>query len=331
MPETVAIAELERLAKAAFTKAGATPEIAARVGAALVFAERDGQAGHGLSRMPSYASQVAAGKVDGAAVPKVSRPAPGLIRVDAGHGFAFPAIDMALDMLIDVAPGHGIACATLHRSHHAGQLGPHVERLADAGLVALMVANTPAAMAPWGGKTGLLGTNPIAFAAPRAGAIPLVIDLSLSAVARGKVMAAKRNSTAIPEGVALDRDGNPTTDPDDALAGTMVPAGGAKGAALALMVEVMAAALTGAKLAGEASSLFDDKGDPPGLGQTIIAIDPGAASGGTFAATLERLASAIEADGDARLPGSTRMERRAQAEIQVADAMLADLRALAGE
>ncbi|WP_298431816.1 Ldh family oxidoreductase [uncultured Jannaschia sp.] len=331
MPETVAVTELERLATAAFVRAGTAPDTAARVGGALVFAERDGQAGHGLSRMPSYVGQVRAGKVDGMATPQVARPAPGLIRVDARNGFAFPAVDAALAALIETAPAQGIACATIHRSHHAGQLGPHVERLADAGLVALMMVNTPAAMAPWGGKTGLLGTNPIAFGAPRADAIPLVIDLSLSTVARGKVLAARRTGAAIPEGIALDRDGHPTTDAEAALAGTMVPAGGAKGAALALMVEVMAAALSGAKLAGEASSLFDDKGDPPGLGQTIIAIDPGAASGGAFAATLERLATAIEADGDARLPGSTRMTRRARTEIEVGDTALSDLRELARE
>ncbi|WGH78546.1 Ldh family oxidoreductase [Jannaschia ovalis] len=331
MPQTVPVADLEDLAARAFQRAGADAAIAARVAQALVAAERDGQAGHGLSRMPSYAGQVESGKVDGRALPQVAFPAPGLMRVDARHGFAFPAIDAAIDALIPAARAQGIACATLHRSHHAGQLGPHVERLADAGLVAIMMANTPAAMAPWGGKTGLLGTNPIAFAAPRAGAIPLVIDLSLSAVARGKIMAAKRNGTPIPEGIALDAAGAPTTDPEAALAGTMVPAGGAKGAALALMVEVMAAALTGANLAGEASSLFDAAGDPPGLGQVIIAIDPGAASGGAYAATLERLAAAIEADDGARLPGANRMAKRARTEIEVGDAALADLRALAGD
>ncbi|MEM7490924.1 MAG: Ldh family oxidoreductase, partial [Pseudomonadota bacterium] len=288
------------------------------------------QAGHGLSRMPSYVAQVRSGKVDGTAAPRVDAPAPGLLRVDAAHGFAFPALDAGLDALIPVARAQGIAGLTVHRSHHAGQLGAHVERLADAGLVALMVANTPGAMAPWGGRTPLLGTNPIAFAVPRDGTVPLVIDLSLSAVARGKVMAAKRKGEAIPEGIALDADGQPTTDPEAALTGTMVPAGGAKGAALALMVEVMAAALTGANLAGDASSLFDGEGDPPGLGQTVIAIDAGAASGGAFAATLERLVAAIEADGAARLPGATRMARRARIEIEVADAVMADLRDLAG-
>ncbi|MGR3540970.1 MAG: Ldh family oxidoreductase [Hasllibacter sp.] len=328
MPETVTPAALERLAAAAFERAGAAPAIALRVARVLAAAERDGQPGHGVGRVPSYAAQLRAGKVDGRARPVLERPAPGLLRVDAAHGFAFPAIDLALEALIPAARAQGVACATIRRSHHAGQLGPHVERLAEAGLVGLMLANTPGAMAPWGGRTPLLGTNPIAFAAPRPGGA-LVIDLSLSAVARGKVMAARRAGGTIPEGVALDRDGHPTTDPAAALAGTMVPAGGAKGAALALMVEVMAAALSGARPAGEASSLFDDRGGPPGLGQTVIAIDPGAASGGAFADTLGRLAAAVEGDG-ARLPGSRRAALRRRGAIEVPDPVMADLRALAG-
>ena len=329
MPETVSVAALEALAAAAFERAGADPVIARRVARALVAAERDGQGGHGLSRVPSYAAQVRAGKVDGRAEPRVERQAPGLLRVDACHGFAFPALDAAIAALAPLTRQQGVAAAAIHRSHHAGQLGPHVERLAGEGLVALMVSNTPGAMAPWGGRTPLLGTNPIAFAAPREGTEPLVIDLSLSAVARGKVMAARRRGEPIPEGIALDAEGRPTTDPAAAMAGTMLPAGGAKGAALALMVEVLAAALTGARLAGEASSLFDDRGDPPGLGQTIIAVDPAASSGGAFPATLERLARAVEAEEGARFPGAGRRERRARSEIDVDDAVLADLRSLA--
>jgi (2R)-3-sulfolactate dehydrogenase (NADP+) len=331
MADTIPVEALERLAATAFERAGASARIARRVAQALVAAERDGQAGHGLSRVPSYAAQLRAGKVDGHAEPVVERVAPGVLRVDAAHGFAFPALDAALDALIPLAREQGIAAAALHRSHHAGQLGPHVERLAKEGLVALMVSNTPGAMAPWGGRTPLLGTNPIAFAAPREGASPLVIDLSLSVAARGKVIAARRRGEAIPEGLALDAEGRPTTDPSAALAGTMVPSGGAKGAALALMVEVLAAALTGAKLAGEASSLFDEEGGPPGLGQTVIAVDPGAPSGGAFAAAVERLLSAIEAEDGARLPGAGRHGRRARTEVEVGDATLADLRALAGE
>ena len=167
-----------------------------------------------------------------------------------------------------------MAAASIHRSHHCGAAGHPVERLAEAGLVAIMFVNTPSAIAPWGGSKAVFGTNPIAFACPLPGRAPLVIDLSLSKVARGNIMTAKQRGEKIPEGWALDAAGKPTTDPDAALAGTMVPMGDAKGTALALMVELLAAGLTGANFAAEASSYLDDKGPPPGTGQLIVAFDP---------------------------------------------------------
>ena len=173
-----------------------------------------------------------------------------------------------------MAPESGIAMAALYHSHHFGQAGYHVERLAQQGLVALVLGNSPKAIAPWGGRDGVFGTNPIAFAAPRQNAEPLLIDLSLSKVARGKVMVAAKNGTAIPEGWALDKDGQPTTDAKAALEGTMIPLGDAKGAALVLMVEILAAAVTGANFGFEASSFFTADGPAPGVGQTLIAIDP---------------------------------------------------------
>ncbi|MEO0822501.1 MAG: Ldh family oxidoreductase, partial [Pseudomonadota bacterium] len=198
------------------------PWAARPVADALVGAEAEGQAGHGLSRVASYAAQARSGKVDGFAEPALARPRPGFVAVDAAHGFAYPALALARGALAEAARENGIACAAVRRSHHCGALGQQVEALAEAGLIALMVANTPKAMAPWGGRAALFGTNPIAFAAPRAGAPALVIDLSLSRVARGKVMAAAKTGAAIPEGWALDPEGRPTTDPAAALAGTML-------------------------------------------------------------------------------------------------------------
>src|SRR5690606_2527010 len=182
-----------------------------------------------------------------------------------------------------------------------------VERLAEKGLVALMVANAPAAMAPWGGKRPLFGTNPIAFAAPVAGEDPVVIDVSLSKVARGRIMAAAQKSTPIPEGWALDKDGSPTTDPKAALGGLMVPMGDAKGAALAIMVEMLCAGLTGANYAYEATSFFDADGAPPGTGQAVIAIDAVAFGPGAVERFAE-LARLIEEMDGARLPGRRRQE-----------------------
>lgn len=312
--ETLSIAAAETLVADALMRCNVSEANAASVARALVAAEVDGQGGHGLSRVLAYAGQARSGKVDGHAVPRVERVRPALLSVDVGHGFAFPAIDAALDTLVPLTREMGIAAASFARSHHAGQLGAHVERLAEAGLVGLMVSNTPKAMAPWGGAAPLYGTNPIAFAAPVEGADPLVIDLSLSKVARGKVMAAAQRGEAIPEGWALDADGRATTDATAALKGTMVPAGDAKGAALALMVEVLSATLTGANPSSEASSFFDAEGAPPGIGHLMIAIDPGATGG--FAARMTALATAATAEPGTRLPGTSRLARRETARAQ---------------
>ena len=327
--ETLTIAAAEALVAGALERSAVSAQNAASVARALVAAEVDGQGGHGLSRVLAYAAQARSGKVDGNAVPHVEKVRPALLAVDAGHGFAFPAIDAALEALVPLARETGIAAATFTRSHHSGQLGAHVERLAAAGLVGIMVTNTPKAMAPWGGAAPLFGTNPIAFAAPVAGADPLVVDLSLSKVARGKVMAASQRGEAIPEGWALDADGNPTTDAAAALKGTMVPAGDAKGAALALMVEVLAATLTGANPSSEASSFFDAEGPPPGIGHLLIAIDPGTTAG--FAERMTTLAAAATAEPGTRLPGTSRLARREKARsdgITVPTAQLDRIRAL---
>jgi (2R)-3-sulfolactate dehydrogenase (NADP+) len=289
-----------------------SPQNAASVAAALVAAEAAGQTGHGLRRVEACAAQASNGKVDGFATPVPTPAAAAGLRIDAGFGFAYPALDLAVQTLPSVARSQGIAFAAISRSHHAGVMGLTVERFAEQGLVALMFANTPAAMAPWGGKTALYGTNPIAFAAPLSDADPLVIDLAMSRVARGKIMAAKQRGGEIPPDWALDRKGHPTTDPTEALQGTMVPFGEAKGAALALMVEILAAGLTGANYAFEASSLLDDRGDPPALGQMIIVIDP-TATGGNATARLTMLATEITSNPDVRLPGRRGQTQRRHA------------------
>jgi (2R)-3-sulfolactate dehydrogenase (NADP+) len=305
--------EARELVARALVASRAAPDIAASVARALVAAEIDGQSGHGLARVPSYAAQARSGKVDGHAEPRFERPAPAVIRVDAAHGFAYPALDRLVGELPPLARSCGIAIATVFRSHHFGQAGRHAERLAEEGVAGFAFTNSPGAIAPWGGRRGLYGTNPIAFAAPRRGAPPLVVDLALSIGARGKIMAAQRSGEPIPEGWALDTDGNPTTDPFAALPGTMLPIGGAKGAALALMVEILTAALAGAGHAHEQSSMFTGDGAPLTLGQTLIAIDVGPSSGGLFAERLEALIEEIEAEPGARLPGTRRLEARARA------------------
>ena len=331
--ETLSLAEAQTLVVAVLTAAGTSEPNAQSVAAALVAAEADGQRGHGLSRVAAYAWQARSSKVDGQAVPRVERLSAAAIRIDAGAGFAFPALDRARAELAALVRDSVVAVAGIHHSHHFGQAGYHVERLAEAGLVGLMVGNSPQAMAPWGGSRGIFGTNPIAFAAPRRNDPPLVIDLSLSKVARGKVMAAAKTGERIPEGWALDPEGRPTTDPEAALAGTMIPLGDAKGAAMALMVEVLSASLIGANHAFEASSFFTAEGPPPGVGQFLLAIDPGPLSGGSFLDRLEVLVAALEEQPGARLPGSRRLAARAAAArdgIAVPAVLLHEIRALPG-
>ena len=308
------IEQAEALACAILTKHAASEANAACVARALVAAEIDGHKGHGMSRLPSYAAQAASGKVDGHAVPALEPTAAAAVRIDASNGFAFPALGLAVKTVSERVAETGIAAAAVHRSHHFGQAGYHVEQLAAVGLIGLVFGNSPKAIAPWGGSEGVFGTNPIAFAAPRRSQPPLVIDLSLSKVARGKIMVAAKQGEPIPEGWALDSSGRPTTDAQAAMQGTMLPMGDAKGAALVLMVEILAAALTGARFGFEASSFFTADGEPPGVGQFLVAIDPGAFSGGVFAERLETLVGAILEQEGTRLPGARCLALRAAAE-----------------
>jgi len=307
---TISIAEARHRVEKTLMANGVSADNAESVARALVDAEIDGQSGHGLRRVASYAAQAAAGKVDGHALPELREVAPGALHVNVAHGFYYPAFDRAAPLLGKIARTQGIAMAGFCHSHHCGVAGHSVERLAEAGCVGLMFANTPAAMAPWGGASRLFGTNPIAFAAPLEGCEPLVIDLSLSKVARGKIVTAAERREPIPEGWAVDGAGQPTTDANHALAGAMLPFGEAKGSALALMVEMLAAGLTGARYAGEATSFLDAAGAPPGTGQLIIAISVDAFCADAIARFAE-LARKITEDKGARLPGTRRLEQRA--------------------
>lgn len=305
--------QAEAIAAAALVASRTSAANAAATARALVAAEIDGQAGHGLSRVPSYALQSRAGKVAGHATPRLEQVAPAALRIDGGLGFAYPAIDLAIEHLTPLARETGIAAAVIARSHHFGQAGAHAERLARAGLLALVLGNTPKAMAPWGAATAMLGTNPLAFAAPVPDGAPLVIDLALSVAARAKIVAAQKAGRAIPAGWAVDREGRPTTDPAAALAGSLLPIGGPKGSALALMIEILAAAVSGCHFGWEASSMFDDQGGPPNLGHLVIAVEPRRLSGGAFDARMASLVAALAQQPGARLPGTRRLESRERA------------------
>ena len=310
----ISVGELTQRVKSAFIRSNVNDLNAQTVADALVKAEIDGKFGHGVSRVMSYAAQSKIGKVDGNAEPLVSQNKPGVLSVDASNGFAYPAIKMLTDLLPKIAHLQGIAMGGVYRSHHFGVAGHIVEKIADMGMVSLLFGNTPSAIAPWKGNKALFGTNPLAFGAPTENGKHLIIDLAVSKVARGKILKASQENKKIPLGWAVDQYGIDTDDPKDALKGTMLPFGDAKGSALALMIEILAAAITGSNFAYEADSFLDTNGKPPNVGQLLIIIDPEAmGSKKRFFNKIGSMMESILAQEGTRLPGSNRFLLREKA------------------
>ena len=331
---SLSLAELRTLVQHALQSAGANEAMAAAAARALVLAEAQGLGSHGLSRVAQYATHLRNGRVDKDAVPRVAASRGGAVQIDAGEGLAFAACELAVREAIARARQHGVAFAGVTNSHHCGVVVDHLRPVAEAGMVGLGFANSPAAMPAAGGRHPIFGTNPVAAVFPRRDADALMIDLSLSEVARGKVMIAAKQGQPLPLGWALDAEGRPTTDAKAALAGSMLPLGAAsspKGAMLALVVELLVTALIGAQFGFEASSFFVDEGNRPRIGQAFIVVDPGALAGSAhYLARVEVLVAEMLKDDGVRLPGARRegLRRQAEAEgIEVAEALLAVLRA----
>ena len=330
----IPLAELTALASRALVRAGASKAAADATADALVRADAQGLSSHGIVRVPQYAAHIRLGRVEGKAVPKVAKSKGGAVLVDARCGLAFPACALAVREAIERAKAHGVSFAGVANSHHFGVAALHLEPVGRAGLVGLAFSNSPAAMPAWGGTRAIFGTNPVAAVFPRAARPPLVIDLSLSAVARGRLMGAAREGKSIPPDWATDRDGNPTTDPKKGLDGLMLPAGGAKGAMLALVVELLCCALTGARFGFEADSFFRDEGNRPRIGQAFLAVDPGALAGrDVFDERIETLVAEMEKDAGVRLPGERRRALAEKAEtegLEIPADLLDQIRTLAG-
>ena len=280
-----------------------------------------------------YVAHLRAGRVLGMATPRVSNERQAALLIDADNGFAFPACYMAIELAIDRARQNGIAMAAVTNSHHFGMAAYHLDPVAEAGMVGIACGNSPAAMPAAGGKKAIFGTNPIAAVFPRKNHPPLSVDLSLSEVARGKLMVAAEKGESIPLGWALDAEGHPTTDPQKGLAGSMLPMGGTKGAMLALVVELLVTTLTGAHFGAEADSFFVNEGNQPKLGQAFIVIDPNALGGSAvYSERIEALLSAMLADEGVRLPGQRRADLIATAKtkgIEVPQSLLDAIRSLA--
>jgi delta1-piperideine-2-carboxylate reductase len=317
-----------------FQRHGTSADVARTLALNCAGAERDGAHSHGVFRIPGYVSTLQSGWVNGQAVPVVEDVASGFVRVDADNGFAQPALAAARGLLVEKARSAGIAVLAIRNSHHFAALWPDVEPFAYEGLVALSVVNSMTCVVPHGADRPLFGTNPIAFAAPRADGDPIVFDLATSAIAHGDVQIAARKGERLPPGMGVDGLGQPTQDPKAILeGGALLPFGGHKGSALSMMVELLAAALTG----GNFSFEFDWSNHPgaktPWTGQLLIVIDPSKAAGQNFAERSQELVRQMHGVGLKRLPGDRRHQQRAKSiteGIRIDAQTLVSLRELAG-
>lgn len=312
----ISIADIERVSHAALLAHGAGAWQAAAVARAVARAEETGNIICGLSYLESYCVQLTSGRVKGAVEPVVTTPKPGVVEVDAGFGFAQPAFETGLPTAIRAAKDTGIARLSICHAHTCTSLGFFTEQIAGAGLIGIGMTNASAVVAGPGGTIPVLGTNPIAFTLPGPDGPAMHADFSTAAVALGKITMAKAAGETIPLGWAVDAEGLPTTDPAAALNGALVNAAGYKGWALGLLVEVLAAGLTGSVGSQGVKGLKAKDGPPHDLGQVYILIDPGAAAA-TLADRLNQVARAIEQDPQVRIPGAI-PKRRTHAEVDAA-------------
>jgi (2R)-3-sulfolactate dehydrogenase (NADP+) len=331
MPQ-IAVDELTALAARALRKAGASNANALATARALVAADMEGLSGHGVSRVALYVQHLKEGRADGRARPAVVKRKGATALIDAAGGLAFPAATLAGKEAIKRARRYGVSFIGVTNSHHFGAAAYHLAPLADAGLAGLAFTNSPAAINAWSGRKAFYGTNPIAAIFPRRDAPPVVIDLSLTEVVRGKIMLYAKEGKPIPLGWAVDKDGNPTTDAKAALTGSLAAIGGMKGTMLAMMVELLCVALTGAAFSFENDTYFEP-GNHPRIGHAILAIDPDALAGAeSYFSRLELMITQLLADEGVRLPGARRLQAAAQARengIPLSDTVYGELTALA--
>ena len=297
----------------ALTGSSTAPENAGYFTDAILDTELSGLEGHGFYWLQYYCAHLRSGKVDGKAVPQIEALSDTSFRVDARHGFAHPAIEAGFKHLIPAAKAHGVAAMGVYNSYNAATLGFHTGYLARAGLLAIGATNAVPNLAPVGGKTPIIGTNPISYAVPAPnGGIAFLVDQSATQVAWTAVKRAAEEGEPIPLGWALDANGDPTTDAGAGLDGSMAPAGGVKGFSIGLLVEVLCAALAGGKLGPDQGSFTDDDGTPIDNGQFFVAFDPGKLSGGSFDQTIAALVAPITEQDGARLPNARRAANKRQ-------------------
>jgi len=310
----LSLAEVEDLARQCLSANGCDRANAEAVAATVTAAERDGSHSHGLFRLPGYVASLRSGKVNGKATPKAEAISPAVVRVDGDGGYAPLAHERSRPLLVERAREQGVAALALVKVHHFSALWVEVEALARDGLVAFACTAYTPSVAPAGAREAFFGTNPIAFGWPRGdGRPPMVYDQATAAMARGEVMIAARDGHELPPGVGLGPDGQPTTNPAEVLKGVLLPFGGYKGSAIAMMVELLCAGLIGEGFSFEAARYDTKDGGPPRGGEFMLALDPnrfGDADG--WQAHAEGFFAGLTALDGVRLPGDRRYANRAR-------------------
>lgn len=323
---SVPVSKIEEMSKAALMRHGAEEWIAASVARAVAAAEAVGNKICGLYYLDSYCQQLQSGRVSGTAEPVVTRPRPGAVYVDARLGFAQPAFERGLPEAVTAARENGIASLAICHSHTCTSLGYFTDQIAREGLIGFGATNATPVVAPPGGRHRVIGTNPLAFAVPDGqGGVAMLFDQSTTTVAFGKITMAAAAGDDIPEGWAVDADGNATTDPEAAIAGSLVSLGGYKGWGFGLMAEMLAAGMTGSRSSLDVPPLKATEGEPHDLGQFYMLIDPGLSE--AFGARLDRVSSGVARDAGARMPGQGKMPAR---EVELEEKSWQELQALAG-
>lgn len=312
MSTSITISELEERVSQIFRKCGFHTDAAAALGRVITAGERDNCKSHGIYRIEGCLRVLKAGKVNPDVIPEIQPGQGPIIQVNAGGGVANFAYETARPLLLESARRHGLAALVINDCLHFSALWYEVEDLASEGLASLSMCPSYAVMAPSGGTEPLLGTNPFAFGWPRPGKLPYVFDFATSAVARGEIELHRRDGTPLPDGWAIDSNGQPTNDPSAALAGVMLPFGKHKGSAIATMIELLGGAMLGDFMSREARDFMGSTDLLPRHGALILAFDPNAFSKGRERDPIiegEKLIQSI-ADQGARLPSQRRYEAR---------------------
>lgn len=309
---TLSLSEIRALSESVLTSNGYSDDHARAITDVIYACQRDDCQSHGLFRLFMCVESIRSGRVDGSAKPSIRNIGPAVVKADANKGVSLLAFHAALPMLIEKAKTNGIAVLAINHCFHFSALWPEVEKLSEAGLVGIAMAPSHAWVAPAGGKRGTLGTNPFAFSWPRIGKHPFTFDFATSQFARGEIELYRRAGKPLPEGVAVDKKGEPTTDPKAALDGAMLTFGGYKGSALSIMIELLAGPLIDDLTSKESMEFAECKPEAPYHGEILIAMDPNLLSGGNIKTNddrAERLFADI-IDQGARLPSQRRYEAR---------------------